>query len=67
LLGVQKCCIKTLCPANGFEIDQKAKKGHMLENFCPKIGTKCAFGGQFFKISQNGTFTGRKGFLKDQK
>jgi len=55
-MGVQTYCIKALCPANGFEIGQKAKKGHRFENLSHKIVTENAIFGQFFKISQNGTF-----------
>jgi hypothetical protein len=46
----------SLRPTNGFEIDPKAKKAHRFENFGDRIVTENAIFGQFFKISQNGTF-----------
>ena len=52
-----------LCTANGFEIGQKAKKGHKFENLSHMITTENAIFGQFFKILQNGTFAGRKAFF----
>ena len=38
--GFKSIVFRTLCPANGFEIDLKAKKGHRFENFCHKIRTE---------------------------
>ena len=63
LVRQKKYCIKTLCPANGFEIGQKAKKGHRFENLSHKITTENPIFYQFFKILQNGTFAGRKAFF----
>ena len=64
LLGVQKYCIKALCPANGFEIGQKAKKGHRFENSVTKLLPRMRFLANFSKFHKMVLFETGKGYFR---
>ena len=60
-LGAKKYCVWTLSSINGFEIGQKAKKGHRFENFLTKLLPRMLFLANFSKFHKNGTFWDGKG------